>query len=473
MKLPIPNSYWVEPGRLLAGEHPHGGNPDATRARIADMLAAGVRHFIDLTEPRELPSYSGHLPDGVSYASFALPDHDVPRTTESMRAVQLALERCLAAGGGVYVHCRAGIGRTGMAIGCYLREQGEPPHAALSELNRLWQQNARAAQWLSIPETEEQEQYILDWQPHPLNDTARVGNSGMHWMGIRPLLRFRGSLIGTVVGDALAAQAADSTDLAWTDVAGLALCVAESLCACNGFDGRDQLQRYRVWAQDPVAAGAKPGTTPVLAVRNVLARTAAQRAAPQGSHDPASADVTALARCVAPAMFAMGKTDLASSVGGDVARVVHQAPVLVDACRLLCAMTTAALGGAGRDEVLHLAASFGGLPLRSDVFAMAADWSAPSVGRRRPLQGVLGVMDRAVRCYAKSSNFQVGMERALAARSADRAVICTVYGALAGAHFGEEGIPTAWRDPVVGRGRVRQLADQLFERASANAAAVA
>ena len=47
-----------------------------------------------------------------------------------MRAIQA---HCARAGAGrrVYVHCRAGIGRTGTVIGCYLAEQGLDGPAAV------------------------------------------------------------------------------------------------------------------------------------------------------------------------------------------------------------------------------------------------------------------------------------------------------------------------------------------------------
>jgi protein-tyrosine phosphatase len=67
------------------------------------------------------------------------------------------------------VHCRAGIGRTGTVIGCWLRERGATPAAALDQLNRLWRQNARSARWPSIPETDEQERYILRWRSGAAN----------------------------------------------------------------------------------------------------------------------------------------------------------------------------------------------------------------------------------------------------------------------------------------------------------------
>ena len=164
MNSPLPNSYWVLPGRLLAGEHPHGGDAPTARRQLGLLVAAGVREFIDLTKPGEVPSYRELLPAGTGYRNFPLPDHSVPQEMAQMRELQQQLARLLSGGGGaVYVHCRAGIGRTGITIGCWLRERGLAPQAALDELNKLWRQNARAARWPTVPETPEQEAYILDW----------------------------------------------------------------------------------------------------------------------------------------------------------------------------------------------------------------------------------------------------------------------------------------------------------------------
>jgi protein-tyrosine phosphatase len=171
MTPPLPNSYWVLPGRLLAGEHPHGGTSAATQRRVDLLVAAGVRCFVDLTDDEELPSYAGCLPKNVQYVNLPIPDHSVPRDRARMREIQLALAEGLAAGEAVYVHCRAGIGRTGMTIGCFLRERGAAPAAALDQLNRLWRQNARAARWPRIPETAEQEAYILEWPVELVNAT--------------------------------------------------------------------------------------------------------------------------------------------------------------------------------------------------------------------------------------------------------------------------------------------------------------
>ena len=48
---PYRGSYWVLPGRLLAGPYP--GRPDSgeTEERLLQLREAGVRHIFDLTLP--------------------------------------------------------------------------------------------------------------------------------------------------------------------------------------------------------------------------------------------------------------------------------------------------------------------------------------------------------------------------------------------------------------------------------------
>lgn len=160
---PLPNSYWVEPGRLLAGEHPFSADGQAQGRRVQLLLAAGVRTFIDLTREAERPDYLALLPPEAIYHRLPIPDHAVPESPGHMREIQRVLAQALRDGQGVYVHCRAGWGRTGTTIGCYLRERGRAPQQALAELNTLWRQNARSAWWPTVPETEAQERYILEW----------------------------------------------------------------------------------------------------------------------------------------------------------------------------------------------------------------------------------------------------------------------------------------------------------------------
>ena len=55
---PLANSYWVIPGRFLAGEYPGAMEEPEAQVKINRLLDAGISCFIDLTEPGE----SGLLP---------------------------------------------------------------------------------------------------------------------------------------------------------------------------------------------------------------------------------------------------------------------------------------------------------------------------------------------------------------------------------------------------------------------------
>ena len=55
---PDPNTYWIIPAKLLAGEYPGARDSQEARQRLRKFLNAGVRHFIDLTEVGELEPYA-------------------------------------------------------------------------------------------------------------------------------------------------------------------------------------------------------------------------------------------------------------------------------------------------------------------------------------------------------------------------------------------------------------------------------
>src|SRR5690606_11152388 len=65
--LPLPNTYGVGRGLRLAGEQPGGQTAEETRERLQRLMDAGVRCFIDLTQPEELDPYDVDLPISVDY----------------------------------------------------------------------------------------------------------------------------------------------------------------------------------------------------------------------------------------------------------------------------------------------------------------------------------------------------------------------------------------------------------------------
>jgi hypothetical protein len=160
---PLPNTYWVIPGRLLAGEYPGGPDLSHSQERLTRLRQAGIDSFVDLTEEGELPPYQLLLAKHIHYLRSPIVDTRVPNNVAQTRELLAAIRDALALGKGVYVHCRAGIGRTGLIIGCFLAEQESDGKAALKTLNRLWLQSERSQTWPKVPQTAEQAAYIRGW----------------------------------------------------------------------------------------------------------------------------------------------------------------------------------------------------------------------------------------------------------------------------------------------------------------------
>ena len=172
-KLPILESYWVEENRLLAGEHPGGFDPETTRDRLDAFLEAGVNTFIDLTQAHELLHYESILKEqaniygvNVSYHRFPIRDHTTP-SAETMTAILDAIDEAINNGGCVYVHCWGGVGRTGMAVGCYLVRHGHTNEQALAQVNKLYRTRPKNPYFSHSPETDEQIEFVLNWWDEP------------------------------------------------------------------------------------------------------------------------------------------------------------------------------------------------------------------------------------------------------------------------------------------------------------------
>jgi hypothetical protein len=167
--LPIPESYWVIPGRFLAGEYPGGFGETRIRRRLDAFLEAGIDTFINLTRPEELPPYLEILAEQadayekeITALRFPIGDFGLP-TREEMSCILDAIDKLLNDNHNVYLHCWGGIGRTGTTVGCYLVRHGQTGEQALAQVAQWWENDPRRASFPRSPETDEQVQFILDW----------------------------------------------------------------------------------------------------------------------------------------------------------------------------------------------------------------------------------------------------------------------------------------------------------------------
>ncbi len=491
--LPLPNCYWVLPGQLLAGEHPSGQSREETHHRVKRLLDAGVECFVDLTHPAELGRYDIDLPVGLEYLRKPIKDHKLPEHPAHMREILDCIHDALRSGRKVYVHCRAGIGRTGTVIGCLLVERGLTGDAALDELNRIWQQSERSKSWDWVPETTDQTQYVRNWPPPPnqqapptpsrgAGHAGSLGRAAVRSAAVRgveadPLLdettlsaarglrnRFLGALIGLAVGDALAAPTqyrrpgtfAPVGDLlgggpfdlprgGWSDDTAMALCLAESLLERGGFDARDQVERYRRWQSEGYlsATGQCLGITASTA--RALAKAQWRRQVFSGSHDPSQIDPEPLSRVGPVTMFYLASAGEASQQASESARPTCQAPSVLEACRSFSRVLHAALSGQSKAAIL-------------------ADAPGLAQADPRSTSSAAEVLGAALWAFGTTDNFRDAVLRAVNL-GGNSDVVGAVCGQLAGAHYTLSAIPVAWRNGLMHKDLIEGFADRLLAHA--------
>jgi ADP-ribosyl-[dinitrogen reductase] hydrolase len=448
--------------------------------RLRRFVEVGVTCFIDLTEPSEAGTYDALLPfeapggRRVEYLREPLPDHGVPANRETMHRILALIDGALDAGHVVYVHCRAGIGRSGMAVGCWLAERRASGDEALDELAEYWLQSAQSAVFPSVPETEEQEEYVRLWREGP--EASRIGAAARH-MGEVALTyeqRARGAWFGLAVGDAIGAahvrKATPGAPLAWTQHTALALCLAESLFATEKCDARDQMESYLLWQRQGFASSrGEPGESEITPDVAKAIATYLWRGLPMaGAHDPKDRAATALPRVLSAAMFAWGRPAQAVHFGAECARTTHQSPTILDACRVEAAMIVCALQGQAP------AIWLGQLPDPGD-----ATWARPLhrtvaavLGSGRPVippgtGNVLRVLTEVRRIALAATDYEGAIAEACRVGKKDAALYGALVGTLVGLRFGYDRIPAGRIALLAGADLVAATTERFLERGPA------
>jgi ADP-ribosylglycohydrolase len=480
---PIDTTYWVVPGRFLVGEHPGSRSRARSMDRLRRFLEAGITCFIDLTELDECPAYEKRLPLAspsgrrIDYLRQPIPDHGVPASRATMDRILALLDDALESGHCVYLHCRAGIGRSAMVAGCWLAQRNPGGgDAALTELADYWQQCRQSRSWPQVPETSQQEDFVRTWQPlRPgVKGAAKSPGSGR---ALEREQRVRGGWFGLALGDALAATsaaaAAKASPLAWTQHTALALCLTESLDALGRSDARDQIERYWRWFKDGhLSATGQPGEVHASPdVAKALATFRWRGLPVAGSHDPKDAAATSLPRVLAAALFAGNDPAAAIGLAAECSRTTHQSPLILDSCRAYAAMLLCALRGQPAQEWLQAVPEpvpdcWAARPLRNDVRAAVA--TGPSADDARMTVGTIDVLQAlalARRIVGDARDFNAAIAAAKCARDA-AALVGGLVGTMFGLQHGFDALPAV----AIGRLAGRQHLDVAVERCVARLA---
>jgi ADP-ribosyl-[dinitrogen reductase] hydrolase len=300
--------------------------------------------------------------------------------------------------------------------------------------------------------------------------------------------RYRGCLLGLAVGDAVGTTVEfsrpgsfpDVTDMVgggpfglaagqWTDDTSMALCLADSVLATGGFDPWDQLARYLRWYREGDRSSTGAHFDIGATTRASLERYERTREPWCGAEDARAAGNGSIMRLAPVAMRYAATPARAIALAADSSRTTHGVLVAVDACRHLAALIVGALGGATKEELLApryapVPGLWEALPLCPEVAEVAAG-SFSGDGPFRGTGYARDCLEAALWAFATTDSFRAGCLRAVNLGD-DADTTAAVYGQLAGAFYGEGGIPPEWRARITWGDEIGELADRLFEAAT-------
>jgi ADP-ribosyl-[dinitrogen reductase] hydrolase len=295
--------------------------------------------------------------------------------------------------------------------------------------------------------------------------------------------RARGALVGLAVGDAVGTtlefqtpgRFKPLTDMVgggpfkllpgqWTDDTSMALCLAESLIDRGGHDGADQLRRYvRWWKEGYFSSTGRCfdiGTTTQRQLERFV-----RTGEPEDPHrDEEAASNGSLMRLAPVAIrWSHAPFDVIEQAAAS-SRTTHAARRPVDACRLLAAMTAALVRGESSAQVFSADFWQQG-PLHPEVEVIArGSWRGKRPPRIRGTGYCVDALEAALWAVASAPDYRQAVLRA-ANLGDDADTTAAIAGQLAGARFGESGIPADWLAKVAMRTRIESLADGLHAAA--------
>ncbi|WP_205696855.1 ADP-ribosylglycohydrolase family protein [Conexibacter sp. SYSU D00693] len=298
--------------------------------------------------------------------------------------------------------------------------------------------------------------------------------------------RFRGAMLGLAIGDALGAplEGARRGSFSvvtgyteggagalrrgeWTADTAMALCLADSLIATKGFDPDDQLARYARWLTDGERSTRDHAFGVGRTTRASIERFV-QGERPVTTPDDEGLGNGALMR-LAPVVLAYARDrETAVRAAAMQARTTHGNPAAVDPCRYFAVMLHGALHGHGKRDMLEQPG-----PRHREIWhdeplePLTTEVAAGSFRDAKPeavgSDGLaVNTLEVALWAVHSTDSFR-GAVLAAANQGGDADTNAAVAGQLAGALYGEDGIPEEWRAEVFEAEELVRVADALFD----------
>jgi len=298
----------------------------------------------------------------------------------------------------------------------------------------------------------------------------------------------QGSMLGLAIGDALGAPVEflfrdrfepvsgyrgggkfDVQPGEYTDDTAMALSLAQSLIDCNGTDQYDQLRKYSAWFDEGYMSAAGRSIGCGKTVLRALMRFKAHQCSECGNTRlKKGAGNGSLMRIAPVAIYYRHSLKTAMEMAAKSSYTTHGLKVCADACMLYTGLIVGALHGMSKETLLarnYFAVLQSLLPayrFEPEVCeVMEGSYKTKSRDAIKSGGYVIDTMEAALWAFYHTESFDRGVLQAVNLGH-DADTVGAVYGQLAGAFYGIEGIGEVYVDGLIKRGEIKEISDRLF-----------
>jgi ADP-ribosyl-[dinitrogen reductase] hydrolase len=293
------------------------------------------------------------------------------------------------------------------------------------------------------------------------------------------LNRFKGSLIGLAVGDALGAPyefrtpaepirnyreggRLNMTKGEWTDDTSMALCLARSLIDRRGFDLKDQMTRYSRWLYEGYMSTRKESLGSGSTTRSSIKQFKETGNALAGISDAEKAGNGCIMRLAPVPLFFHNNMVQVAKYSAESCKTTHGALECIECSALLGEIIARCMSANSKEQVLR---HYGWISMFNSpkVLHLSMKGHLLEPGELKP-QGayVVDSLKLALRCFWRSESFEDAVIMAVNTPG-DRDTFGAITGQIAGAFYGFDAIPKQWVDDLMMCDLIAETAEQLYQ----------
>ena len=300
--------------------------------------------------------------------------------------------------------------------------------------------------------------------------------------------KFQGCLLGLAVGDALGCTLEFkkpgtfepiTTIIGggyhklkagqWTDDTSMALCLAQSLIDCKGFDAKDQMLKYCKWYDEGYMSSTGEcfdiGNTTLKALDDFIITG---KPYSTNTHE-SSAGNGSIMRLAPIPMYYYQKPEEALKYAALSSKTTHANEMCVDACRYMAGIIVGLLNGESKETVLSSMYSpvenyFDNEPLCNTIKEVASGlFKTKQPPEIKGTGFVVESLEAALWAFYHTDNFKDGALMAVNLGD-DADTTGAVFGQIAGSYYGNNNIHMEWLKILFLKNKINQIVYSLLKK---------